>query len=73
MLYEVAVVEKAAEITVVTGAELAKPFSERLILSPTSVCAPTKEVAIALAMAKVDLTDVDNDRLEILVRPFCSS
>ena len=63
MSCEVAVVEKP------TKKEAEDGKSERLVLAPVALCAPSLDVAKVLAMRKVT-EDVAPERLEVYARPF---
>lgn len=65
MLYEVAVVQTRTKKEAEEGTG-----GEKLILTPTPVIAPNEQVAGMLACKGLDMSTLDPNRLQILIRPF---
>jgi hypothetical protein len=65
MLYEVAVVQTRTKKEAEEGTG-----GEKLILPPTAQLAPNENVAAMIACKGLDMSALDPNRLQILIRPF---
>lgn len=64
MLYEVAIIEKPTP----QGKKSGK--TEKIVLAPTAVVANDENAASIKASKMADFSEVNEDMLEVLVRPF---
>jgi len=64
-LYEVAIVEKPTQKKMEEDGAI-----EKLVFGPKPVCASSPQTAAVIASKEADLKDVNQNMIEVLVRPF---